>query len=206
MKNEKPTEETSRIIVQNINRKGIKIKVGAIKGSTLISHRLPDDVVDSFMSRELGKSKQKTIRNFDKEYESCFHYTEDGKYGIPAPSFMGAILDAAVACELPKTKIKRALRLIGDMYELGYKKINRRIDHPRRGGMNKTPDTRHRPEFVDWNCDLYFEYDANQITPDQIINLVNQAGFSSGVGDWRPNSPKSCGTHGMFEVKANAAV
>ena len=194
------SEKETQIIVQGIKRKMIKIKVKAVEGSTYIPHKLSGEAVANFMGREFGKTKKKEIRNLDKEYESCFYYTKDKKYGIPAGSFAGAVLNAAVACNIPKTQIKRAIRVLGDILPLKYDKVEKRIDYPKRSGRNSTPDTRARPEFFDWETTLLVEYDENQISPDQIINLVNQAGFSSGVGDWRPSSPMSSGTHGMFKV------
>ena len=191
---------TSTIVIKPLNTKIFTIDVCAITGSSLISHRLDGDVVEAFMKREIGEAKVRQVRSYEKEYESCFYYTLDKKYGIPAASFMNAMLDAAVACNIPKTQIKRAIRVLGDVLELKYKKINHRVDYPRRSGRNSAPDTRHRPEFIDWSCTLMIQYDESQISPDQIINLVNQAGFSSGVGDWRPSSPSSSGTHGMFKV------
>ena len=181
-------EEKNKVIVQPIQKGILKVQVGAIDGSTLITHRLTDEAVSQFMGRESGETKKKKLRNYDAEYESCFYYTDDKKYGFPASGFMGALLDACIPLDLPKTQIKRSVRLLGGMCELKYKKVNRRIDNPRRSGRNGTPDTRHRPEFVDWKCELIIQYDLNQITPDQIVNLINQAGFSTGIGDWRPGA------------------
>lgn len=194
-------ETKNTIIVNKLNTKIFDIEVVAIQGSSLISHRLDGDVVENFMKREIGEAKTKQLRNYEREYNSCFYYTLDKKYGIPAASFMNAMLDAAVACNIPKTQIKRAIRVLGDVLEIKYKKINHRVDYPRRSGRNSAPDTRHRPEFIDWSCTLTIQFDESQISTDQIINLINQAGFSSGVGDWRPSSPNSSGTHGMFQVK-----
>lgn len=183
-----------------LERKAIKIKVGSIKGSTYIPHKLSTANAKEIVKREFGEVKSKDLRNKDKEYESCFYYTDEKKYGIPARAFIGSMLDASVSLDIPKTKIKRALKVIGDIYELKYKKIKKREDVVRRSGRNSAPDVRYRPEFIEWNCELYIEYDVNQITPDQIVNLVNQAGFTSGVGDWRPSAPNKPGNHGMFRV------
>ena len=196
----KTKNETSEILITPVEKKVLNVKIAGVEGSSLITHRLSEKTVGGFMNREIGKTNKKKIRNYDEEYESCFYYTPDKKYGIIASAFMASILDAAVACKIPKTQVKRAVRILGDILPLKYKKINRRIDYPRRSGRNGTPDTRHRPEFIDWSTTLTILYDANQITPDQIINLINQAGFSSGVGDWRPSAPSSSGTHGMYRV------
>lgn len=184
-----------------IKTRFMKVKVESIPGSTFISHKLDASVVDSFTKRETGEVNKKVLRDFDKEYKQCFYLTQDGKYGIPTGAFMASILDSCIALDIPKTKIKRAMRIIGDIVELKYKKLNRRIDNPRRSGRNSTPDVRHRPEFVDWNVELMIQYDEDQISPEQIVNLINSAGFTSGVGDWRPSSPKSCGVHGMYQVR-----
>ena len=200
----KINEESAPILVQAIRRKAMAVKVKSIEGSTYISHRLSTEAVDKFTGREtgtIGPQNKKKIRVLDEEYESCFYYTDTHKYGIPAAAFMSAFLDAAVACNIPKTQIKRAIRVLGDIYPLKYDKVNRRVDHPKRSGMTGSPDIRHRPEFVNWNTTITIEYDSNQITPEQIMNLINQAGWSCGVGDWRPSAPKSSGTHGMFEVE-----
>jgi len=192
--------EVQKIVIKPLERTGIKIKVRAIKNSTYIPHQLHVDGVKGIIGREFGDSKAKKLRNEKEEYESCFYKTDKGKYGIPARAFMGAVLDASVPLGIPKTQIKRAMKIIGDTYELKYDKINKREDVTRRSGRNSSPNIAYRPEFVDWSCEIMIEFDKNQITPDQIINLVNQAGFTSGVGDWRPSAPKTPGNHGMFEV------
>jgi hypothetical protein len=200
-KTEQKEESLLKLQLKPIKTRIMKIQVESMPGSSYIPHRLDKAVVEAFTKRETGEVEKKEFRDFDKEYESCFYYTLNGQYGMPAGSFVGAILDTCVALNIPKTKIKRALRIIGDVIEIKYKKLNRRIDNPRRGGRNSTPDVRHRPEFIDWEVELVAQYDEEQITPEQIINLINSAGFTSGIGDWRPSSPKSSGTHGMFRVK-----
>jgi len=192
----------NQIVVKKITPRHTIVKVKSRMGSTYIPHKLTPENVREFgvFKKQMGQSVKKTLRNLDAEYESCFYRTVDGKYGIPAASFAASILDAAVACMIPKTQIKRAIRIIGDIYELKYEKLNKREDVVRQSGMTKAPDIRIRPEFINWSCDIAVQFDENQISGDQIVNLINQAGFSTGVGDWRPGAPKSSGTHGMFEV------
>lgn len=194
------TKESEKIVLIPLERRGIKINVSAIKDSTYIPHQLSVSNVKEIVGREFGEVKKKVLRDKKAEYESCFYYTNKKKYGIPARAFTGAMLDAAVSLNIPKTQIKRALKIIGDVYEMKYKKVNKREDVVRRSGRNSAPDVRYRPEFVEWKVELYIEYDENQITADQIVNLVNQAGFTSGVGDWRPSAPNKPGNHGMFQV------
>lgn len=195
-------QQETKVIVEPIKTAIMKVTVKAIEGSTLISHRLGSEQMLKVMRKETGKAKTKEFRDFEAEYESCFYRTGDDKYGIPVSAFMSSMLDAATTIDgISKTNLKRGVRLLGDVLELRYDKINHRIDFPRRSGKNGTPDERHRPEFFNWECDLIVQYDTNIISPEQIINLINRSGFNSGVGDWRPSSPRSSGVHGMFTVK-----
>ncbi len=68
-----------------------------------------------------------------------------------------------------------------------------------RVGMG-TADLRYRPEFRSWRCNLRSVFDARQVSAEQIVNLFTQAGFSSGIGEWRRSAPKRPGTYGSFEV------
>lgn len=64
-----------------------------------------------------------------------------------------------------------------------------------------TADLRYRGEFRNWYCDLKISYDANGIySIKDIINYLNAAGFSVGIGEWRPERD---GQNGMFEVATN---
>lgn len=191
-----------KIIVSPIKKERAIVTVQATEESTLISNRLDPKIAEDIVSKETGKAQQKRVRDLDAEYETRFHYTPDGEYGYPAAGFAGAILFGAQACGVAKTDVKRAIRVLGDIYPLEYEKLNKRVDYPRRRsarGMG-APDVRIRPEFVNWKTDIIIEYDASQMGLEQVVNLVNQGGFSGGIGDWRPSAPQSPGTHGMFQV------
>lgn len=180
------------------------ITVESVPNSSLLMHRIAPETVRKMMVKETqvgGNKNKKQLRDLDAEYKSCFHYTTDGKIGYPASGFNGAMLQAAVASGIPKTVIKRAVRILGGILPIKYKKLVENISIARRSGMTAAPDERHRPEFFDWECDLPVQYDVTQITLQQIYNLINKAGFVGGIGDWRPSSPKSAGTHGMFQIK-----
>jgi hypothetical protein len=68
-------------------------------------------------------------------------------------------------------------------------------DNVRLGG--KTADLRYRPYFSGWSILLKITHNANVITQEQVVNLLNLAGFSVGIGDWRPEKD---GNAGRFHV------
>lgn len=60
-------------------------------------------------------------------------------------------------------------------------------------------DLRYRPQFNNWYADIVIAYDANgKYTIDNIINFLNTAGFTCGIGEWRP---EKSGDFGMFHIE-----
>jgi hypothetical protein len=61
-----------------------------------------------------------------------------------------------------------------------------------------TADLRYRPIFHEWAVNLHIRVNARALTLEQLVHLFNQAGFSVGVGEWRPEKH---GDKGMFHVE-----
>lgn len=67
-------------------------------------------------------------------------------------------------------------------------------------------DLWYRAEYPEWSAALRISYNANMLSLEQLVNLVNAAGFG-GVGEWRPSAPKSAsGSYGCFRVKTEVDV
>ena len=73
-----------------------------------------------------------------------------------------------------------------------------REDIVRLGG--RTADLRYRAEFPEWKITLTIRHNPRIISQEGIINLLENAGFGVGIGDWRP---EKSGSHGMFQVSRN---
>ena len=70
-------------------------------------------------------------------------------------------------------------------------------------GMSRTSSIAYRPMYEDWGMDVPIWINAGFVSPDQIVNLLNIAGFGVGIGDWRVEKK---GTFGQFEVARVAAT
>lgn len=125
--------------------------------------------------------------------------------GTAFPSaFKGAAVDACsfTGKEITKVQARGTFHLIDDTGEgltaiQGTPKMRRDTV---RVGMGSA-DMRYRGAFpTGWQTTLTIRYNRNAISPDQIIQLFNLAGFHIGVGDWRPQKD---GSYGMFEVVSN---
>jgi hypothetical protein len=64
-------------------------------------------------------------------------------------------------------------------------------------------DLRYRPYFYRWAVDLTFEIDAGLLQVEDLLNLIDRAGFGVGVGEWRPEKG---GEFGRFQVDRTCPI
>lgn len=152
--------------------------------------------------------------------EQAFEVLQDvipkSKFGFPILAFKSAALDAgfqqgalarnAGTGELAKTTARGAFRVKGTIIDIPGESANEfaiinglpsiREDMVRIG--NGTSAIAYRAEFKAWSTDIIISYNANILTPPQIVNLFRLGGFANGVGDWRPAKN---GTFGTFHVE-----
>lgn len=58
-------------------------------------------------------------------------------------------------------------------------------------------DLRYRAEYFPWACEFTVRFNKLVLSPEQIINLLDTAGFAVGLHEWRPERD---GDHGQFHV------
>ena len=76
-----------------------------------------------------------------------------------------------------------------------------REDMVRVGTMTKVASPRYRAEFPHWSANITIQFLADVISEEEIVGILNAAGFTCGVGEWRPEKAAS-GSFGMFQVVA----
>lgn len=62
-------------------------------------------------------------------------------------------------------------------------------------------DIRFRGQVEKWELEFIVEYDADLLSAEQVLNLIQRAGFSQGLGEWRPEKN---GDYGTFEVSTTS--
>lgn len=65
-----------------------------------------------------------------------------------------------------------------------------------RVGMGSA-DLRYRGQVKNWSMEFIVQWNADVLSAGQVLNLLNTAGFSCGLGEWRP---QCSGDKGTFEV------
>jgi len=184
------------------------IRIGLVGTSPLISHRFSDRAQDKILQKQMktaNKAMGRETKNPEQDYKESLYVLPDGRYGFPLSGFKNAAVDACTFMEgLKKTVARGAFHII-DENNCGLVVIDgrptMRKDTVRLGGPGSPADIRYRGMFpTGWKTTLLIKFNTNAISPDQLTQLFNAAGFGVGVGDWRPQKD---GSYGMFEVQGN---
>ena len=165
--------------------------------------------------RDLPKSAKKARterppRDYDDDFNQARHVSDEGWDGIACPAFRAAMIDACRTVGLVMTKAKMSVFVIPDGFDAqdGTPLVKIDADPPERTQSlvrndNGSADIRIRPMWREWAANVTLEFDADMITPDSVINLIDRAGRQVGVGEGRPFSKNSVGQGwGTFSVEA----
>lgn len=151
------------------------------------------------------KAKQMFVEDDSSEEEKVkkkFYYTADKKIGIPARAFYNAMIKASTyffeKSEGGMRNVKEGVNILGDILPLKFKRTEVRTDWGRSSGRTRAPRKIMRNAIFDWSCNLEVEYNQSQMSAEQIVNILNWAGFHIGVGGFRK---EKTGTFGSFAVE-----
>ncbi len=176
-----------------------KISVEIIGLTPLLMEKMDMDVVERYNLKKGKKLSSKDDTLEEDKYETKKHFTDDGKIGFPSTGFMKGMTEVAPYLDgLDKKKVRGSVRILGDIIPISFKEEIKDIKWGKTSGISKAPRKIIRPKFTDWSCKLEIVYNATNISAEQIINLINWAGFQMGVGGFRP---EHSGIFGQYEVK-----
>lgn len=207
--------EPKQIVIPEIKTPSFLVTV---EGDTpLIVHKFSEKQKRQMADKQQGKATmKKEAKDPEAEYQSCFYHIPPAptgarfrkgeasvaRFGFPATGIKKAMVRACSLVEaVPMTVMRMAVfveaaaKNCDGLVPIIHKEVKRVEDTVRLGG--KVADLRYRPYFYDWSMNLKITYNANVITEEQVVNLLNLAGFSVGIGDWRPEKD---GNNGRFHV------
>lgn len=200
------TQKTATTVTQNgagdatvFDIPAIDIRTYALRivgDSPLICHAWSKKAKQEMLDKQMGKARgKKEPKDPERDYEEAFYRTEDGSPGMPTIAFKAAAVNASRQVEgLKMTFLRGAFHTVGELVAIEGEPTMR--EDMVRVGMG-TADIRYRPEFKEWAVTLLVRLNVRSMTLEQMVHLFNQAGFSAGVGEWRPEKD---GMYGMFHV------
>ncbi|WP_395542708.1 hypothetical protein [Neotabrizicola sp. sgz301269] len=193
------------------------MEVTIIGDSPLIVHAWSQKAKRQMLDKQLKRATgAKEAKDPAADFQASLYKLPDGGYGFPSVAFKAAAVTAITSVNgLTKIAARQAFHILGEDVDVygafdGTKARQNLVrllcDEPSmredlvRVGMG-TADLRYRGEFADWAAKLLVRYNANVLSEEQILNILNVAGFAVGIGEWRPEKD---GSHGMFHVATEA--
>ena len=173
------------------------MQIALVGDSPLIVHAWSDKAKRMMLDKQMKKAKPvKEAKDPEEQYRDSLYVVGDG-YGFPAVAFKSAAVSACrFVSNIKMTEARGAFHIVGDMVAITGEPTMR--EDMVRIGMG-VADIRYRGEFRAWSCQLTIRFNTSVLSPEQIVNLFNQAGFGVGIGEWRPERD---GSFGMFHVHA----
>lgn len=176
-----------------------RIELRVIGDTSLIMHKFSEKAKKQMLDKMMLKAKKgKEPKNPEQEYLDATYFTTDGKYGFPATAFKAAMVRAAKQMGMVMMDVKCAMFVEpydGELVVIEGDPVMR--EDPVPVGISGY-DLRYRPEFLKWSSKFTIKYNPNIVSAEQIVNMLDMAGFGVGVGEWRPEKD---GIHGTFHVE-----
>lgn len=190
--------ESKNTVIQ-LERPDIRVVEFHIVGTaSLIVHKWSEKAKKEMLDKQMKKAKTgREVRDPERDFRDSLYVLEEHKYGFPSIAFKAAMVRAGTYAEMKMTYLRGAFHINGEFVEIQGKPVIR--EDMVRVGMG-TADFRYRGEFKNWKAILQITYNAKAISVEQLSNLIMVAGFSVGVGEWRPEKD---GQHGTFALQEN---
>jgi hypothetical protein len=181
----------------NIPAPNLQTATFRLEGTTsLICHAWSHKAKEQMLLKQMKRATPgKQAKDPQQDFEDSLYPMPDGHgYGFPALAFKAAMVRAGTLAELKMTMLRLVMHVPDGLVRIEGTPEPRE-DMVRLQGS--TADIRYRGEFMPWAVELPVTFNANVISQEQIANLLMLAGFSVGVGEWRPERD---GNHGMWRL------
>lgn len=151
-------------------------------------------------------SQKKPPRDPEAETMAALYLTADGHPGFPAYGIRKAMVTAGSRfteetkvglCGVIKIRCNDPNDILPVRFPEGGEPEGRE-DIVNIGGRSRTTDLRYRPMLRQWEIDVPIRYCSDLISAEKVVNLLQIAGETIGIGDWRIEKN---GKYGEFEVK-----
>ncbi len=190
----------TQIVIPPIKTKTIEV---TIVGKNLLMQKQDPNVAIDIDKKASNQVVSKDTRPESEKVASKIHYTPDGNIGFPSSGIKNGMLAVAPRINGPrnfpcKTDINQCIHFESEIIPLKYKE---HLEHSctvyRKSGTSKFPTLCIRPLFTKWSMKLKIEYNSEIFSAQQIIHLLNWAGYHCGLGSYRKENG---GPFGGYEV------
>jgi len=174
------------------------------KGSPLVIHAFAEKAKQEIRDKQQKKAKKaKAERNPEEEFLAARYVDEEGRECAPITALKKSIITAATAFDdLTKVGLRQAI-FVDCLANPGASlvPIEKHDGQPAIGVMREdavtiginTRGLTYRPEYREWQLRVRVEYNPRIVSREQLLALVDQAGWGVGICEGRPERSSALG-------------
>jgi hypothetical protein len=187
----------------------IELTLRGRPGSLLVVHAFAEKAKAEIRDKQQKKPKnKKDARDTDAEWRAARYVDQAGRECVPIFVMKKAIVNAATAFDdLTKVGLRQAI-FVDSIAAPGaaWVPLEQHDGSPAIGtcredavtiGVN-TRGLAYRPQYEQWQIRVRIEYNARIVSREQLLALVDQAGWGVGICEGRPEKSSALGW-GRFE-------
>jgi len=197
----KKSEEKSNVL--SVGIKNIDLVLRGMPGSPLVMHAFSEKVKKEIRDKQQKKArKTKEERNPALEAEEAKYKNEKGHECVPIAAVKKSIINAATAFDdLTKVGLRQALFVNPSDGPGQFVPIETHDGNPAIGAMREdavtigisTRGLAYRPEYKEWQIRINVEFNSRLVSEEQLLALIDQAGWGVGIGEGRPEKSSALG-------------
>jgi hypothetical protein len=199
-------DEAPRSLSAVLSKKAVfkRFSLWVCGDTPLITHAWSEKARREMLAKQVKAVKAgREARNPQEDFVSSLYEMGDGVYGFPATGFKNAILSVAhkdkgiarsavmAALWIDAEMVRSRPALAGAICDMPLTRIygsqpEMREDMVRVGaGLNKTASLAYRAQFTVWAFKITGKFNSDVLTEEALAFLIDEAGMSSGIGEWR---------------------
>jgi hypothetical protein len=197
-------------------KNNVRVGIGSVaivlrgkKGSPLVVHAFAEKSKKEIRDKQAKKArKAKEERRPTEEFEAARYIDRDGRECVPITALKKSIISAATAFDdLTKVGLRQAV-FVDSATSPGASlvPIENHDGSPAIGVMREdavtiginTRGLSYRPEYKEWQIRVRVEFNSRLVSEEQLLALVDQAGWGVGICEGRPERSSALGW-GRFE-------
>ena len=178
------------------------IKLKIVGDSPYLPEPMDMAVLERYNKIKSKQSYSKDDMSEEEKVKAKFYYTKDGKEGIPIRAFYNSMIRASSYLFDIKQggmrNIREGVTIKGDILPIKFKSKEVLTHWGRTSGRSGAPRKIMRNSYNDWSVELEIQYNKSSLSAEQIVNVLNWAGFHIGIGGFRK---ENTGNFGAYHIK-----
>ena len=198
MKKEKKEISTATIGIKNID-----LVLRGMPGTPLVVHAFAEKAKQEIRDKQQKKAKKVHEERYpQKESEAAKYFDEQGRECAPITAIKKSIINAATAFnDITKVGLRQAIFISaktgpGQFVPIENHDGSFAVGVMREDAVTIGVNTRgltYRPEYKEWQLRVNIEYNPRIVSEEQLLALVDQAGWGVGILEGRPEKTSALG-------------